>query len=464
MNISKIKRWRHLLAAFIGSIGLMLLLTTQAHAVPSMARQTGYQCSKCHSGFPELTDFGRQFKLGAYTMSSDKWDAKPLSERIPISAALQVSRTSTSDVTAGGTSDGSGGLPSDFPNDKQVIAQTAALYYGGKISDNTGALIQYNYDGIERKWGMEMFDARYADDTELAGKQLTYGVTLNNNPTVSDIYNTTPAWGFPHTGTSAKQMPIGSLIDMTLASKVVGVGAYGMWDNFVYAEIASYRTAKSNALGILAAGKQWDSPELAGSVVDGAAPYWRFALQQRSGSHTFEVGTYGMTANVWQDVNNPSLGTNSFRDIAVDAHYHYLQGDHSFSLGTTVINENKDWGSAVQAAGLTSNASDNLQTVRVDAHYYYQLHWGGGLQYFRTTGSRNDLAYNNADALMGSANGSPNTKGWMAELNYFPAENLKLALRYTKFQEFNGSSSNYNGAGRDAPNNDTIYLLGWLLF
>ena len=89
---------------------------------------------------------------------------------------------------------------------------------------------------------------------------------------------------------------------------------------------------------------------------------------------------------------------------------------------------------------------------------------GHSLQYFRTTGSSNDLSYNNGDALMGSANGSPNTKGWMAELNYFPDQNVKLALRYTKFQEFNGASSDYNGGGRDASNNDTIYLLGWFLF
>ncbi len=453
---------RHLIAGLLAALS-GLLVTADALAVPSMARQTGYACSKCHAGYPELTNFGRQFKLGGYTMSSKEWDNLPLAERLPISGALQISRTSTSDVTAGGTN-GNGATPTDFPHDRKVIAQTAALYYGGKITDNAGALIQYNYDGVEQKWGMEMFDARWAKDTQLAGKDAIFGVTLNNSPTVSDIYNSTPAWGFPHTGTAAKQMPIASQIDMTLASKVAGIGAYLWWDDLIYAELANYRTAKTGAFRFVAAGQRWNNPENFGFVVDGNAPYWRLALQQQFGPHTVEVGTYGMISKVWQDVTDQSLGSNRYRDIAYDAHYHYLEGDHSASVGATFIDEKKDWNSAVQAAGMTSNASDTLKTLRIDSHYYWRRMWGGGVQYFKATGSSNDLAYNTGDALMGSANGSPNTKGWMYELNYFPVEQVKLALRYTRFQQFNGASTNYDGTGRNASDNNTVYLLGWFLF
>ena len=38
-----------------------------AHAVPSFARQTGFECVACHVSWPELTSVGRQFNLGAYT-------------------------------------------------------------------------------------------------------------------------------------------------------------------------------------------------------------------------------------------------------------------------------------------------------------------------------------------------------------------------------------------------------------
>lgn len=164
MNGKQSRRWK---SALLATLALVtgVFATQTAQAVPSMARQTGYECGKCHTVFPELTPFGRQFKLGAFAMSSDKWDAKPLLERIPVSAALLASQTNTSDTNAGGTT------PEDFPKDRKIVAETAALYYGGKITDNSGALIQYNYDGLEKRWGMEMFDARYGNSLTLAGEE-----------------------------------------------------------------------------------------------------------------------------------------------------------------------------------------------------------------------------------------------------------------------------------------------------
>ncbi|MGD0643005.1 MAG: hypothetical protein ABSC22_19870, partial [Roseiarcus sp.] len=54
--------------AFVATISLASLLTVQpASAVPSFARQTGQPCANCHTAFPELTPFGRRFKLSGYT-------------------------------------------------------------------------------------------------------------------------------------------------------------------------------------------------------------------------------------------------------------------------------------------------------------------------------------------------------------------------------------------------------------
>jgi hypothetical protein len=44
-----------------------LIDTRTASAVPSYARQTGQPCATCHTAWPELTPFGRQFKLMGYT-------------------------------------------------------------------------------------------------------------------------------------------------------------------------------------------------------------------------------------------------------------------------------------------------------------------------------------------------------------------------------------------------------------
>ena len=50
------------------------LLSLEAHALPSFARQTGLACSSCHvqSFGPNLTSVGRNFKLNDYTQMDGK--------------------------------------------------------------------------------------------------------------------------------------------------------------------------------------------------------------------------------------------------------------------------------------------------------------------------------------------------------------------------------------------------------
>src|SRR5690348_9921090 len=100
------------LAALMLGLGL-----TKAHAVPSYARQTGYTCSVCHTNPPQLTPFGRDFKLKGYGMPgmalSDKiGNDKDLSltKNIPISAMILLSNTSFQS-TQPDTQNNSAGFP-----------------------------------------------------------------------------------------------------------------------------------------------------------------------------------------------------------------------------------------------------------------------------------------------------------------------------------------------------------------
>jgi hypothetical protein len=54
------------------ALGMATLVGAPARAVPSFAQQTGQPCHSCHvGGFgPQLTPFGRAFKLGGYTLRS----------------------------------------------------------------------------------------------------------------------------------------------------------------------------------------------------------------------------------------------------------------------------------------------------------------------------------------------------------------------------------------------------------
>lgn len=55
------------LVALLFPVALVILLSEpKAQAVPSYSRQTGLSCATCHYAPPELTPFGRKFKLEGY--------------------------------------------------------------------------------------------------------------------------------------------------------------------------------------------------------------------------------------------------------------------------------------------------------------------------------------------------------------------------------------------------------------
>ena len=85
--------YTHLSLFFILIITLLTNITSQA--IPSFARQTGMSCVNCHTIFPELNAFGRQFKLTGYTLvASESTQAKSDSEtvilKIPNSTQLSA--------------------------------------------------------------------------------------------------------------------------------------------------------------------------------------------------------------------------------------------------------------------------------------------------------------------------------------------------------------------------------------
>src|ERR1700730_10782744 len=64
-----------------------------ARAVPDLASQTGEACTRCLVGAfgPQLTPFGRAFKIGGYTQGG----GEGLAAKIPLSAMVQGSFTNT---------------------------------------------------------------------------------------------------------------------------------------------------------------------------------------------------------------------------------------------------------------------------------------------------------------------------------------------------------------------------------
>jgi hypothetical protein len=447
--ITGLIRGRCLLVAVL-SLAAVAICARDARAVPSFARQTGLACSACHTVFPELTPFGRQFKLFGYTAQGMKeleeagtQQAPPLSiNRVfPLSVMFQTSLTRTN-RSQPGTQNGN----VEFP-------QQISLFLAGEIAPHLGAFVQATYDGQADHFSLDNTDIRYSNSTRVGGKELVYGVTLNNNPTVEDLWHTTPVWGWPFANADSAATPAASaLVDGALAQQVAGIGAFSMWNKHLYGAAAIYRSAH---IGSTQPPSSTDS-----DTIHDVAPYWRLAWQQNLGLNYFEVGTYGMFAQLFP--TGVSNGTNKYTDVAFDAQYERPFGKDFLSVHTTYIFERQQL-DATFGAGNSSNRIDRLHTFRIDGIYHVRSRVSLGLGYFQTAGTSDATLYAPAQ-LTGSTNGKPDSSGMTAEIAVFPWQNVRVSLLYTPYFEFNGRTHNYDGSGRDAANNNTLYLLAWIMF
>ncbi len=435
---------------FLFLAGWQFFLLDSAQALPSFKRQTGMSCTACHTVFPELTPFGRAFKLGGYTLGTE---SKPYESTPPISVMAQVSYTDAQGMNTGIAPF------NNSENDKINLPQQASVFYGGRIYGKTGAFAQLTYDGVANQFSLDNTDLRFSDNFDLWGKPFVYGLTINNNPTVQDVWNTTPAWGFPYASSAIAFTPTASaIIDGGLAQQVGGLGVYGYWNHLLYGEVSAYRTNRRGITRPLGAGTTTDT------VVDGVVPYWRLALQKLWKKQSFSLGTYGLVADVFPE-GSTGGPTDRFTDTAFDAQYQYIGEQHIFTIQSTWIHERQDWNAGFPA-GSTANSSDHLDTFRVNANYYYRAEAGtvgGTVSRFVTRGSSDPVLYAPA-SISGSNTGSPDSSGFVFEVDYLPLENVKASLQYVVYDKFNGGRSNYDGSGRDASDNNTIYLVLWLMY
>jgi len=398
-----------------------------------------------------LTAFGRQFKLNAYTLTGlqtigpTETTPSPLKINLipPVSTMLQTSFTQTSKAQPG-TQNGN----VEFP-------QELSVFFGEAISPRMGTFIQITYDATEGSVGIDNIDLRYANHGKLASKPILYGFTVNNSPTVQDVWNTTPVWGFPFGSSGVSPTPTATpLINEGLAQSVAGFGSYALWNEHVYGELSVYRSAPQGG-----AHPPDGSSEL---ITKGVTPYWRFAYQQRFGKQYLELGTFGLASSLYPTgVTGP---TDRYDDFGADLQLERRVGKGgvgTFTLHTSYIHEHQTLDGTF-AAG-ESNAKNDLNTVRADAAWLTASRWGGTIGAFSTSGTADTLRYAPAD-VTGSATGKPNSSGYIAELQFMPWINTRFSVQYVGYQKFNGSSSDYDGAGRNASDNNTLYVLIWLMF
>ena len=451
-------------------ITVLLFLTAlnppNALAVPSYARQTGLACSGCHYAPPELNPAGRRFKLLGYVDRGDQTKtvtsegskthaALDLLASLPLSVMLETSFTATKSPQPT-TQNGNFEFPQDI-----------SLFLAGAWTSKVGSFLQVTYDTQADHFSMDNTDIRYANKTKVSGKELVYGLDLNNNPTIEDLWNTTPAWGFPWVASDVAPTPTATaIINGALAQDVAGIGGYAMWDNHLYLDLALYRSEH--------VGGPQPNPGVGFSYnIVGVAPYWRIAWQESTGKTQFEIGSYGM--HLKNSPNAIPVGGSTdiyddYTDFAFDTQLDQtLFRKYVLSLRGTYIRENSNLAatasmiSPTTSLPLASPGGHHLNTTMANAEFHFGNRISGTFGWFDINGTVDPYLYP-AGAVSGSANGDSRSAGYIATVSYWPWQNLQLAAQYTGYTRFNGAANNYDGSGRNASGNNTVYLDAKFLF
>jgi hypothetical protein len=422
-------------------------------------------CIACHTEFPLLTEFGRQFKLNGYTLGGG--DTK----LPPIAFMLQPSFTLTNASQPGGAAP-------HFANNSNVALSQASVFYSGRLFgpyaeslfgptvggflNKFGTFGQMTYDGVAQTLHWDNVELRFANTGTVFSKPVSFGLYANNNPGLQDPWNSTPVWGFPFSSSSLAPTPAAdTLINGGLAQQVIGVGAYAMFNNSFYFDIAGYHTLGTKfqyAMGI----DPTDETQ-----VPGVAPYWRFAYEKTVGNQMFEVGFFGMSGRTYPG-REKSAGKDRITDWGVDSEYQVSLGKHDIAFLASGIYERDSW-TASQLLGNTSNSSDHLWSTKATLDYLYDKTYGGAVSYFAKWGSQDAALYSE------SAKSSPLSDGLILQLNYlplnknggpsfWPKSNVKLSVQYVIYNRFNGSRTNFDGSGHRASDNNTLYVEAWFAF
>ena len=435
----------------------VMALPRIASAVPSFARQTGMPCSQCHtlSFGPALTAYGRQFKLNGYTFGEGE-------HPMPLAAMIQ-----------GGFSRPDAALPdapaAHFSNRENLSVDQVSLFVATRLTDHIGMFSQSTYSGVDRHFSWDNTDIRYARPLTLFGTDAVVGISVNNNPTVQDLWTSTPAWGYPYiTSPLVPGASTGPVISGGLGQLVLGATAYTMIHDHVYLEAGAYKGLSDRWLGNV--GLYPDN----NAHVNGAAPYWRAAYQfskGKHGEHYFSVGTYGLDVKMQPDPAVPD--TDHYTDVAFDATYQYTpEGPGAILANASLIHEKQQLNATFNGGG-SDNATNHLNALELDVSYAYRQTWSGGVGLFDISGGR-DLTRYGAAPLSGSNNGSPDTRGYTLQFECVPLGkmqswgrpwvNLRVGLQYTGYLHFNGGTSNYDGFGRSASQNNSLFLFSWMAF
>ena len=433
------------------ALAALALSATGASAVPAFAAQTGQPCQMCHVGGlgPQLTPFGRSFKIHGYTMRASPFN-------VPVSAMVEASYVSTAKSAPGPVA------PHYAANDNFTIDQIS-LFLAGGLGSHLGAFVQTTYDGVGRAFSWDNLDLRAVTTVDIKGAPIVLGTSLNNSPTVQDAWNTLPGWGFPYSGSDLAPSPTTApLLSGALAQTSIGATAYAWIDSELYLEAGGYVSPNARTLTRLGA-----DPTSPGSIA-GIAPYGRVAFQKTLAGGTLEVGAFGLQSSIHPGLDRSTGATDHYTDLGLDGSYFIaLATTDVVTVNARYLHERQSLDATCILDLATRCARGDLTDMRADVSYYWRDMIGGTIQVFDTFGSANTAIY--------AANRipDPNSTGVTFQIDATPFGglsqprrriNMRVGLQYTIYTRFNGAANNFDSQGTNASDNNTFRVFTWFAF
>lgn len=163
----------------LSSAVIVLLVSAQAEAIPAFARSHNLPCSSCHTAFPSLNAFGRDFKTNGYRLSPismDKSDtmksdfAKGV-DKLPIAVAI-VSRPIIINDPGGAASS---------TTEVRAIHE-AEVYVAGVFYQRLSGYVEYEAEGEDGFGAILGATALNYDASDAVHLQLAYGSSFFADP------------------------------------------------------------------------------------------------------------------------------------------------------------------------------------------------------------------------------------------------------------------------------------------
>jgi len=445
-----------------------------AYALPSFSGQTGAPCSACHiGGFgPQLTPFGIYFKANGYTLGGGTgvWSHIPFNYSTGAISYTNIAKDRPN-------------VPKGWTGTNNYVSPGCASFdiagghsfegkFGvggiGKVFINMTAVF-VTRTGTVASIGPS--DLKFTKPLTVGSHSLIVTFDLNNQATISDPYdnNLFSYWGqgFPLEGPTNAFSPSGGPHIGSVVKTVTGEMLSILLDNSIYGEIGVYQSMNPSLTTALGG-----TP---GQMIAGSAPYVRLAWQHQWGSNFLEVGGLFMDIpfNTIPGIANASA-QNEYVDWALDAMYQHQFGKDVLVLNAVYLTETQNNGASF-GAGKASNANDTIQQFKITGTYAWNGNVEASLAYIQTWGSSDAKLYPMV-ARTGSAANSPNAQTLIAQVDWapwgnakqgdptFPWLNVRVGVQYRYYLQFNGGTTNYDGFGNNAGDNNTLLVFTFWSF